>query len=106
MRTSVWPALVVVALMLLASGLVAGSSAGRVAPDHSAPSSVVHVAPPPPSAPPAPTASSSGRGTFFVNYPQPTAPSASPACRYQVSTPCPSARTTPGTRRSPSPPLG
>jgi List-Bact-rpt repeat protein len=83
MRPSAWSALAVVALMLLASGLVAGGSTGRVAPGHPAPSSVVPAAPSPPSTPPTPTASSSGRGTFFVNYPQPTAPSSSPGCRYQ-----------------------
>jgi len=88
MKARVGSVLVVVAVLLLASGLFVGGGAGKpsTAPsgfpgtaDHSAPRSIAPAAPAPPSI------SSSGPGTFFLNYPQPTAPAANLSCRYLVS---------------------
>ncbi|MGA8275503.1 MAG: hypothetical protein WB852_04325 [Thermoplasmata archaeon] len=85
MKTPALSVLIVVAVLLLASGLYVGMGAGEpsgaptgslLATGHSPSRSTLPAAPTPPSA------SSSGRGTFFLNYPQPTAPATNLSCRY------------------------
>jgi hypothetical protein len=76
---------VLVVALLLASGLYfggPGSPMSARAPtvalttDPAVPRSSAAAAHPPP------TLSSSGRGSFFLNYPQPTAPTTNPSCAY------------------------
>jgi hypothetical protein len=87
MRATVGLSLFVAAIVLLTSASSLGSGAASPVGGAGAPAADVHASAaarsaPPPSAP-APVAS--GRGTFFLNYPQPTAPATNLSCRYNLA---------------------
>jgi Divergent InlB B-repeat domain len=90
MRSSLRFAAVLVTLIVLASGLYVGHGVAPPSPSHIGLGLSANHAlstPSPATSHAAPTTPPSGRGTFFLNYPQPTASATNSSCRYNFNIP-------------------